>query len=190
VIAGTSSHNVTVRLEDSTGPIPPLTIGLFFAANGAGFTLANLILASPVANGYSVLVGDGAIHVSGLTFLENRCSLDVAGGRSSITQIGPLTWSNANFTFGSVAEDHGQIFLGGALIMEGVPNFGDPAEGAFVQADLGGMIDASGAKVVGHATGRRYTASMNGIVFTGGTNNLTFFPGSVAGGVGAGGLYQ
>ena len=53
-----------------------------------------------------------------------------------------------------------------------------------------GMIDASGAVVRGNATGRRFTASMNGIVFTGGTNDRYFFPGSVGGGVGAGGLYS
>jgi hypothetical protein len=181
----------TIRLMGSPDPDPPPTVGLFFAANGATFTLSNIRLASPLANGYTVLVGDGAVHVANLTFVENRCSLDVAGGRSSITQTGPLTWSSANFTFGSVAEDHGQIFLPGSLVMEGVPRFGVfPTEGAFVQADLGGMIDASGAVVVGRATGRRYTASMNGIVFTGGTGNQSFFPGDIPGSQGEGGLYQ
>ena len=63
-------------------------------------------------------------------------------------------------------------------------------EGAFVQASPGGMVDVSGAVVSGGARGRRYVASTNGIVFTGGTGNASFFPGDVAGTVGGGGIYQ
>ena len=197
----TSSGTTTGRTEGAAAALPVRTVrlvessaagtvGLFFANDGAAFTLANMQLASPLANGYTVLVADGAVHVSGLTFLENRCSLDVCGGRSVIAQTGPLTWHAANFTFGAVAEDHGVIDLSGPLIMEGSPVFGSQREGAFVQADLGGMVDGSGAVVSGGARGRRYVASTNGIVFTGGTGNASFFPGDVAGTVGGGGIYQ
>ena len=72
VINGSSTDDgkmVTVRLLDHTAAP---TVGLFFAADGAEFTLADMRLASPIANGYTVLVGDGAVHVSGLHFLQNR----------------------------------------------------------------------------------------------------------------------
>jgi hypothetical protein len=40
------------------------------------------------------------------------------------------------------------------------------------------------------ASGRRYNASQNGIVFTGGSGGPDFFPGDTAGAVSSGGWYQ
>ena len=60
--------------------------------------------------------------------------------------------------------------------MDGAPSFGVSTEGALVQADLDGMIDASRARVHGRVTARHYATSMNGIVFAGGTGSQSFFP--------------
>jgi hypothetical protein len=69
----------------------------------------------------------------------------------------------------------------------------------FVQADLGGMIDATNSTITAAAaSGPRYNVGSLGIVFTGGSGGANFFPGNSNGPCGAssscltssGGWYQ
>jgi hypothetical protein len=138
---------------------------------GAGFLVTNGVL----------MAGDVWLHG-----VDANAWVDVAGPRSLFHAIGPLTFLHGGSTnIGFVAEDHGHIILPGALVCSGAPIYG-----TFVQADLGGMIDATSATVTHAAcTGRKYNALTLGIVFTGGTHDLGFFPGTSAGVV-SGGHYE
>jgi len=69
------------------------------------------------------------------------------------------------------------------VTLTGNPNF----SGAFVMAGDGGIYAANNT-FAGSATGPRYDAHLNGVIFTG-NKGANYFPGSVAGGVSTGGQY-
>ena len=87
---------------------------------------------------------------------------------------------------------HARAVSGGAVRSEiaitvtltGVPAF----TGAFVRGQTLGLCAYYGATFVGTATGARYDASANGVVFSNGAG-ATYYPGNVAGTVGTGGQY-
>jgi hypothetical protein len=160
---------------------------LWYAADDARFAVRCMTVESS-DGGSGFLVSSGVL-MAGDVFLRGVAAnawVDVAGPRSVFHAIGPLTFLHGGSTnIGFVAEDHGWIVLPGALVCSGAPIFG-----TFVQADLGGMIDASNATVTHAAcTGRKYNALTLGIVFTGGTRNPGFFPGNSPGVV-SGGHYE
>jgi hypothetical protein len=166
-------HCVTV-----VDPAPGAT--LFLAQEGARFGVCGMLLGAPGVGGFGLIVSEGVIAAHNLWFnTMGASSLDAAGPRSMIVGSGTLIWMHAQtFQCGAVAEDNAMIALCCNLTISGVPTF----TGAFVQGDLGGMIDATGAIVhPGSAQGRRYLAAGGGKVFTGGTGNPNFFPGSIAG---------
>jgi hypothetical protein len=70
-----------------------------------------------------------------------------------------------------------------AIALVGNPNF----SAGFVMAGDGGIY-ASNNVFTGSATGPRYDAHLNGVIFTNG-KGANYFPGSVAGGVSTGGQY-
>jgi hypothetical protein len=158
---------------------------LFYVAEGARFAIRGVTLRS---SGFGVIVSDGAVTIWNTWFGScGQACLDVAGGRAQIVGRDHLLWLPESFTTAAVSEDHGLIALPCNLMISGSPSFSN----AFVQANLGGMIDASGAVVSpGACTGKRFNAEQNGIIFTGGTNSPDFFPGNVAGTVSTGGCYQ
>ena len=159
---------------------------LWYAADDARFAVRCMTVESS-DGGSGFLVSSGVL-MAGDVWLRGVANswVDVAGPRSVFHAIGPLTFLHGGSTnIGFVAEDHGQIILPGALVCSGAPIYG-----TFVQADLGGMIDASNASVTHAAcTGRKYNALTLGIVFTGGTRNFGFFPGNSPGVV-SGGYYE
>lgn len=147
----------------------------------SGFTMS--------AGSFGFLCGGGVIMVGNIYFnsVGNAC-LDACGPRSVITANGPLTWMHAQtFKTAATAEDHGQINLPCSLVISGVPTF----TAAFLQADLGGMIDYSNATVaLGSAQGKQYSALCMGIVFSGlPPGTPCTLPGNVPGVV-SGGYFQ
>lgn len=58
---------------------------------------------------------------------------------------------------------------------------------AFAQGERLGIVSALSASFTGSATGKRYAAFLNGVVFTSGGPNL--FPGDTAGTTESGGQY-
>lgn len=135
---------------------------------------------APSGGGSGFLVSSGFITAGDIAFAgsDSNSWVNVAGPTSTFRAIGPISFLSGGTTnIGFVAEDHGHIALPFPLICADSPVFG-----AFVQADLGGMIDASGATVT-HSSckGQRYRALQFGIVFTGGTHDPNFFPGDTAG---------
>jgi hypothetical protein len=69
------------------------------------------------------------------------------------------------------------------VTLTGTPTFST----AFVLASAGSLF-APANTFVGGATGTRYTAQLNGVIFTG-SKSLTYFPGSAAGSTPTGGQY-
>jgi hypothetical protein len=69
------------------------------------------------------------------------------------------------------------------VTLNGSPNF----SGAFVMAGAG-SISAANNGFIGGATGPRYDAHLNGVIFTG-NKGANYFPGSVAGSTSTGGQY-
>lgn len=159
---------------------------LFYAAAGSRFLVDSCTLQNTGTTGGCLLVGQGQIAFSNITFnAQCNSALDVAGSESSIFYAGG-SWTISSATacnIFAVAEDGGMIYLGGTpgLTISGSPSWTT----AFVQADLGGIIEGTGFTGVssGSPTGPRYNMSQLGIVFTGaGTSlwgsSLTFFPGN------------
>jgi len=65
----------------------------------------------------------------------------------------------------------------------GTPNF----VGSFANASRNGTLQAIGVTYSGSATGARYVASGNGVIYTGG--GASYFPGNAAGSTSTGGQY-
>ena len=139
------------------------------------------------SNGNTLIASlGGQIHLgSGLRFAVN------ANGAHMLAQVnGLINASNASYTVLGNAAFHWRALLGGIVSVSGArPDVtGRAFSGAFAQAERLGMVSALGASFNGTATGKRYVASLNGLVFTG-TGDETVLPGSAAGTVETGGWY-
>lgn len=170
--------------------------GEFYAKHGARITLTTANI-QPGAAGFGMLVFDGEIDFATIELLDQGSGSnfgDVAGGKSMLSCTGGfelVSGGGGNVTNIFVSEDHGLITLNCALGMSGTPTW----SGVFAQGDLGGMVDGTGFTYSGGTpTGPRYSASSNGIVFSGGVANActtaNFWPGSVAGTTSTGGICQ
>ncbi len=99
-------------------------------------------------------------------------SIAVCQGQIEISGVSTALWGLA------AVEDQANIDLNCPVIMNGAPTYTD----GFVGADLGGMVDATGFSFTGSGgTGKRYSVSQLGIVFTGGSGGASFFPGNANG---------
>ena len=162
------------------GPVQ-CSAGGYLAAEGARFAVQDMTLTSPI------IIEQGTVKAGGIWFDEMEWGVDVCGPTSLFEGIGPLTFLFRTFTSGFTAEDNGMIALPCPIVISGAPHF----TGAFVQADWGGIIDATNSTIYpGSATGIRYAAYEFGMVFTGSNGGKpNYFPGNVAGVV-KGGAYQ
>jgi hypothetical protein len=157
----------------------------FIASNGAAFSVRGFrVLASSSISGSGVYASTGGI-IGYQSMRFGACA--VAHVLAEIA--GYCTASGPNSIDGSApshlfARDAGVIAISStATTLTGTPGF----SAAFVQAESG-VVSAPGATFSGSATGPRSYANANGVIKTGG-GGATFFPGSIAGGVNAGGQY-
>lgn len=129
--------------------------------------------------------GEMAIHDIWFTTDGAGTLLDAAGTGSIIYVGGGMLLSSGGGNANSiiVSETHSEIDLDGAWAMNGSPTWNN----AFVQADLGGLVDATGFSYSGSAVGPRANAISNGVVNTNGSGQ-GLFPGSINGSVNNGGL--
>jgi hypothetical protein len=157
------------------------TQNLWYAHSDASFAVRCMTVV-PADGGSGFLTAGGTIWAGDIAFAGRGAAawVNVAGPRAIFRAFGPLRFlDGATVNIGFVAEDHSQIELPVPLICVGAPQFG-----TFVQADLGGMVDASGAEVQpAQCRGIRYRALSLGIVFTGGTKKQDFFPGNEPGSI-------
>jgi hypothetical protein len=154
-------------------------VALFQADSGARFSVRGVTLRSSGTSGFGIVASEGSVITKNIWCgaMGGAC-LDGAGNGAIITALGDFVLLFENTKAAAIAEDHAQINLPCTITVSGAPSF----ELAFVQADLGGMIDASGSTVrPGGAMGVRFNAISAGIVFTGGTRDPNYFPGNARG---------
>lgn len=169
----------------------PATITLqnvnFQSTNDAAVTVSYLNCNPGTANNCftSSSRGEMAIHDVWFTTDGAGTLLDAAGTGSIIYVGGGMLLSSGGGNANSiiVSETHSEIDLESAWTMNGSPTWNN----AFVQADLGGLVDATGFSYSGAASGPRANAISNGIINTNG-NGQTLFPGSSNGTVNTGGI--
>lgn len=135
------------------------------------------------AIGAGVLVGSGA-SVSMVSCVVGSCGTQ----QLSTDNAGLINLVNITFTGSSqycmTSGSAGIIFISNTSLtwtnaVYSVVN---------AQCTLGGIIQAGGVTVSGTATGQRYNSQSNGIIFVSGAG-ISFFPGTVAGTTGTGGIY-
>lgn len=173
-------------------------------------TPANVIITSTSpALGATILAAGGQMTISGM---ELRCT----GGNALQATVGGVISIGASVRFGVVTggshirSDIGSYIAAGAsysivgaapihinATQNGVFNSpsitvtvsGTPAfSTAFAVASGGGQIGAASVTYTGAATGPRYSATLNGVINTGG-GGANYFPGNSAGASSTGGQY-
>jgi hypothetical protein len=103
-------------------------------------------------------------------------------GGTILAQATILTFKGSNGTallghlFGAIE------IIQSTIVLDSTPSFS-----AFVNSQLLGSVRVQGSTITGTATGKRYSAKYNSIIFT--AAGETFLPGDVAGTADAGGLY-
>lgn len=199
VQAGT--YTVTnIDLPNTVGALPPVlkgvgsttilqstTAGWLIGANGVTtWRVEDMKLQSSTTTNYLLASSGGSLlKFSGIEFGACVSGYHMWVSGSSILQ------ATGNYSIsGSVAVAH-LINTGGTMsarfitvTLTGTPNF----PSAFWQILNAGNSDTFSTTFSGAATGKRYDASGNGVIWTPG-GGPTFFPGSVAGTTATGGQY-
>jgi hypothetical protein len=114
-----------------------------------------------------------------------------AGAHLKTAASGATIKCTASYRISGGAMAHSATTLASVQIVSGVTVTlsGTPAFGAlFAQASTGGQTDWSAVTFSGNATGTRYSALLNGVLYTGG-GGTSYFPGNAAGSTGSGGQY-
>lgn len=173
---------------------------------GNGTTPSNVVVAggtgsplSAVRNSVLSIYGmrvTGAlpVQVSSSSTLTIAGQVDFANGNSGNSQVyvtyGGTVVATGPYIISSGAVQHVTAGTLGSFISSGVgvtltgtPNF----SGQFVQANFG-FIGMDGMTFTGSATGQRYSANNNGVIYVAGAG-ASYFPGSISGSTSNGGIY-
>ncbi len=204
---------VTIQVADGTygvggriGPGVGITAASKFVIKGNSGTPGNVIVSATSNDAFMAESG-------GLVTIKDMELRTTTTGNTLATQTsGHIEFDNINF--GACAYRHmftqslGKIYAVGNYSIVGsaqhhmrssggvirtsnysVTVVGTPAfSGAFAMAERAGLIDAFGMTFTGTATGKRYDASGNGVIFTNG-GVASYFPGNAAGTSATGGQY-
>jgi hypothetical protein len=208
-----AGFDVVIQVQDATWA-QPLTLNTFVGRGvvtlrGNSATPVNCLL-SPSSGRCLTLTQDGARwNVAGFTFVTTSPSsshISLSGsGRVNLTacRFGSSTLHCIETYYNAAIYAYGPIEIAGNAItfavgsLGAIVDFGSAAftvtgspafAAAFVEMQSGAALSAYGTSFSGAATGKRYHASLNGVIntFGGGAN---FFPGNVAGTTASGGQY-
>ena len=184
--------------------------GPYVFVNISGPGSANLNWTTPGGNGFPITASSGAvIVVSNVRFLNNNCHvMSQFGGLLCIgvgVDFGPtggyhifansgglisghLMTSGYTISGGGLShmevESAGMIQIAGVTVaLVGTPNFTQ----AFANAQRGGFIGYNSNTFSGGATGQRWAASGNAVLFCNNASPNTYFPGNANGAVSLGG---
>jgi len=135
--------------------------GGIVASSGGSCTIAG-------AMNFGLVSGNHVWVTAGSNVVANAISYTVSGGAG--------THFNAGATGGSIN------VTGCAITVSGTPAFT-----TFAVAVHAGLLNISTTTITGSATGNRFSAQTNGVIDTSGSG-ASFFPGSVAGTTGNGGV--
>ena len=206
-----NGYNVTISVADGTytGAIsitsPQVGAGQI-TLKGNTTTPANCVI-----NNAGVNVSNGArLYLQGLKIISSSSCLNANTGSQIIvngllvfgaatayhifSQSNSIITLSANYTISGNAQVHIYAINGGivtyssgmTVTLTGTPAFSN----AFVLTDILGVARAQNITYSGSATGKRYSATLNGVIQTYSGGNATYFPGSVAGTYATGGQYN
>lgn len=132
--------------------------------------------------------GSGLVKFSGATFGACDVHLETETPSANLRATGNYSITG-NATTAHVLLGPGEVQINSTQAPGiTVTLIGTPAIGTFV-FNSAGQAFMQGITFVGGATGARYAAQLNGIIFTGG-GGANYFPGNAAGSTGSGGQYS
>lgn len=188
VTGATGYQNVVVN---GTGAGTNVSVGssstCFGAATGAQYIVSNCSIQSSGSGSNGVVTNDALSRIgigAGVTFGG------MSGGAHIFCSGGLISVSNA-YTIAGGAANHLLVSNPGSLITYGaitVTLSGTPAFSNFAIAQYLSQINVAGITFSGSATGTRYSASNNAIIYTNG-GGASYLPGNSAGSTASGGLY-
>lgn len=137
--------------------------------------------------------GDSCLYASGQSriTISGACRFGTVGTRHMWAEAGAKINITADYTIYGGGVYHYFIITTGQIACIGrtVTSSGTPAfSGSFVLADRIGLIEAHASTYSGAATGKRYQADSNAVIFTNG-GGASYFPGNSAGSTSTGGQY-
>ncbi len=201
-------YNVTIQLSDGTYAGTVVASGPFLGSGtvtvkGNSTTPTNVVLST--SGSISVTAKQGAVLTIKDLKITNSSSISLLG-----TQKGHINFSGIDFGAAGQqvrADDGGSITATGNYTISGggtnhlisvggvvrtqsktVTISGTPTFSVFASGDYVGLILANGNTYSGSATGARYGATMNGVIYVGG-GGANYFPGNSAGSTATGGQY-
>ena len=204
-----NGFTVTIQLADGTYTAGAIVSGAFTGSgtviiNGDSSTPSNVIISA--ATCFNVNNG-GIITIQNCKLVSTANALQAATGGIIYTGVGIVF--GAATTAHIYADDGGRIIVNGNYTINGgaaahlsctflseislssgitVTVSGTPAFSAAFAVAQNATIAAQGISFSGSATGTRYSAFLNGVIFTNGGGS-SYFPGSLAGTTTTGGQY-
>jgi hypothetical protein len=187
IVRGNVSNNAAVVLN-VTGD------NALTAYASASFTVQHLTVMSTTSGGEGgagIAATYGGVVIIGPGVVFGACS-----GNHMYATAGGSIIATAGYTISAGAQAHAEASTGGyielseeggptyAITLTGTPNFSN----AFAIAYMGNLASSNNT-FSGAATGPKYLAELNGVIFTGG-KSVNYFPGSVAGTTSTGGQYD
>lgn len=183
--------NVTFRGDTATPSnvfINPTAGDCFYAENGAsirveGFKVAGNTSAARCLNAFNLAV----IVITG----NMEFAASAAGSIHVQAVRGAIVTSQSSYTISGGATNHWGAGTGGSINANGAYTYtltGTPAFTTFANASRVASISCHGVTFSGSATGTRYNAEGNGVIFTAG-GGASFIPGNAAGTTATGGQY-
>lgn len=156
-----------------------------FSANGYG---ANVLLSGMTING-GVLAQSGGVLAIGPNVVFGT---NTGGTHVEAQGFGSQININSNYTVTGGANLHYLALLGGSIVNVGASAIAFSGTIPFTviaQANQGGQLSVPGITYTGAAvSGTRYSANLNGVIYTNG-GGASYFPGTVVGSAGTGGQY-
>ena len=160
---------------------------------GSSIWIKNITLQSTASGGSG---GDALGASYGGELLMSGCNFATCSGNHMYAAAGGSIIIMGNYDISGGAQCHAQAATEGYIEMSSYPDrhiagtlSGNPNfSGGFVVAGAGSISAGNSNYSSGSATGPRYDAHLNGVIFTN-NHGASYFPGSVAGSVTTGGQY-
>lgn len=218
VVAGLfiGSNNVTIQIADGTYT-GNVTVNAPWSGTGTVTLLGNTgtpanVVLNPADNGTPITVTRGGrLTISGMQLHSGANGHSLVAQYNGVASIGTAVrfgsatnfqifavsggtiLANVGYTVSGGASAHASaegagstVFIAGVTVtLSGTPAFSS----YFAGVNLCGVLSAYSMTFSGSATGVRYLADRNGVIWTNGAG-ATYFPGNAAGSEANGGLYR
>lgn len=180
VVQGNSTTPANVLLSTTSADVIRVTAPL-----PGALTVKDFKLQATTAGYGIVLTSPGVLQFGNINFgAVPGVQIMTSAAGALLKGISNYTISGGGITHGLAGSPSSFQVAGITVTLTGTPAFAS----SFAQASGGGVMDWSGTTFSGSATGPRYSALINGVIYTGGAGS-NFFPGSSAGSTSSGGQY-